>query len=78
MKLRIDVNSAIKWVATIFTVVGAVAVTLKIDPLNIILFNIGSALWIIWALRIREYSILVVNIAMMLIYALGAVLRLMP
>jgi len=70
------INSLLKWTATILTILGALAISYKLDPLNIYLLNAGSVFWIIWSLRIREYSILAVNVVMMLIYAHGLVLRL--
>jgi hypothetical protein len=76
MTARDRLNSFLKWSATILTILGALAITHKLDPLNIYLLNIGSVLWIMWAFRIREYAILAVNIAMMLIYAHGLIIRL--
>lgn len=70
------INSLLKWTATVLTILGALAISYKLDPLNIYLLNAGSVFWIIWSLRIREYSILAVNVVMMLIYAHGLVLRL--
>lgn len=70
------INSLLKWTATVLTILGALAISYKLDPLNIYLLNAGSVFWIIWSLRIREYSILAVNVVMMLIYAHGLVIRL--
>lgn len=70
------VNSILKWTATAFTVAGAMAVSMGIDPLNIWLLNIGSLLWMAWGYRIKESSILAVNGAMLAIYAGGLVTRL--
>ena len=68
-------NSVIKWVATVFTVIGALAVANSWDPLNIYMFNIGSILWVWWAIRVRENSIIVVNLAMLVIYFYGFIVR---
>jgi hypothetical protein len=70
-----NINSVIKWVATVITVGGAIATALAIDPLNIYLFNLGSLLWVWWAIRIKEASIVVVNLAMLAVYVYGAVVR---
>jgi len=70
-----DTNGIIKWTATVITVVGALAVANSWDPLNIYLFNIGSILWVWWAVRIKEPSIIVVNVAMLLVYLYGFVIR---
>ena len=70
------INNFLKWIATILTILGALAISYKLDPLNIYLLNVGSVFWIIWSLRIREYSILIVNLVMMLIYGHGLIMRL--
>jgi hypothetical protein len=70
-----NLNSIIKWTATVITVIGALAVANSWDPLNIYLFNIGSILWVWWAVRIKEPSIIVVNVAMLLIYIYAFVIR---
>jgi hypothetical protein len=72
----IKLNNFLKWTATILTILGALAISYKLDPLNLYLLNAGSVFWIIWSLRIREYSILIVNVVMMLIYAHGLIIRL--
>jgi hypothetical protein len=72
----IKLNNFLKWTATILTILGALAISYKLDPLNLYLLNVGSVFWIIWSLRIREYSILAVNVVMMIIYAHGLIIRL--
>ena len=69
-------NSILKWIATAITIGGALTVVYGIDPLNIYLLNGASLLWIMWGLRIREWSIVVVNTAMLVIYAWGLFIRL--
>ena len=71
-----EINSVLKWLATVLTIMGAITVSYHIDPLNIYLLNIACVLWIVWALRIREWSIVVVNGAMLAIYAWGLFIRL--
>jgi hypothetical protein len=70
-----NLNSVIKWTATVITVTGALAVANSWDPLNIYLFNIGSVLWVWWAVRIKEPSIIVVNMAMLAVYVYGFYVR---
>ena len=70
-----NLNNAIKWTATVFTVLGALAVSNGWDPLNIYLLNIGSILWVWWGIRIRENSIIVVNVSMLLVYLYGLIVR---
>jgi hypothetical protein len=71
------INTVLKWLATVVTVAGAVAVTHNLDPLNIYLLNLASILWIVWGLRIREWSIVVVNASLMAIYIYGLIIRML-
>ena len=66
-------NNILKWVATAITLIGAVLTSLNIYPLNVIAFNIGSVLWLIFAIRIKEPSLIVVNSGLLLVYVLGLV-----
>jgi hypothetical protein len=66
----------IKWTALVFTIIGALCTALSLDPYNIILLNIGSALYLIWALRAKDYNIALVNATLLAIYLTGAALRL--
>ncbi len=64
-------NNILKWVATTITLVGAVLTSLNIYPLNVIAFNLGSVLWLIFAIRIKEPSLIVVNTGLLLVYVAG-------
>jgi len=72
---KMNLNFFLKWAATIITIAGALAVSLKLDPLNIYLLNVGSILWVIWGWRIREPSIITVNIVILAIYMYGLIVR---
>jgi hypothetical protein len=65
----------IKWVATGFTLGGALTTSLGIDPLNIILFNLGSMLFLWWGFLIKERALQVVNGGLLLIYLTGMLMR---
>jgi hypothetical protein len=71
------INTVLKWGATLITILGALAVTHGIDPLNIYLLNTACVVWIVWGLRIREWSIVVVNISLLAIYLHGLVIRML-
>lgn len=71
MKIKIDTNWWLKWLATVFTVAGAVFVTLDRNLYDVVCLTVGSTLWIIWGLRIREWSIVTVNVLMLVIYTYG-------
>lgn len=68
-------NTILEWLATIVTVAAALATALAIDPLNIYLFNMGSVLWLIWAIRIKRASLVVVNTGLLLVYVYGFIVR---
>jgi len=65
----------IKWVATAITLAGAIATAAMFDPLNIWLLNIGSLLFLIWAVMIKEKAMITVNSGLLLIYVFGAFYR---
>lgn len=70
-----DLIVVVKWVATVFTLAGAVATSLSIDPLNIILLNVGSFIFLIWAFLIRCKAMITVNAGLLFIYFVGLVMR---
>jgi len=72
----LDLNKVLEWLATIITLGAALATALSIDPLNIYLFNLGSILWLIWAVRIKKPSLIVVNVGLLSVYIYGALVRL--
>jgi len=69
------VNAILEWLATIVTIAAALATALSIDPLNIYLFNIGSVLWLVWAVRIKRASLMVVNVCLLAVYVYGLIVR---
>jgi hypothetical protein len=60
-----------KWSGVWFTLAGALCTSLRIDPLNVYLLNLGSLLFVIWAIRIRERAMITVNAGLLAIYVLG-------
>ena len=66
-------NSILKWTACVLVCVGALCTSLRIDPLNIYLLNAGAVIYLVWSIRIRELSLIVVNAVLLAIYALGLV-----
>lgn len=61
----------LKWTACAVTLAGALGTALRIDPLNIYLLNAGALLYLIWAIRIREANLIVINAALLIIYVIG-------
>jgi hypothetical protein len=62
----------LQWTATVFTLVGAIAASCAIFPLNIWLLNAGTVAWLLWSIRQRSPSLIVVNAGMLTIYTVGA------
>jgi hypothetical protein len=61
----------LKWAGTVITLAGALCTSLRIDPLNVYLLNLGSFVFVIWALRIRDRAMITVNAGLLAIYVLG-------
>ena len=59
------------WTATVLTLAGALCTSLRIDPLNVYLLNLGSACFLWWACRIRDRAMITVNAGLLAIYMLG-------
>lgn len=74
--LNIDTVVLIKWVATFITLGGAICTALSLDPLNIILLNLGSFLFLVWAVMIKDNAMISVNAGLLFIYFVGIVVRL--
>lgn len=66
-----SLNWWLKWVACAVTLSGALCTALRIDPMNIYLLNLGAVLYLMWSIRIREWNLIVVNVALLLIYIIG-------
>jgi len=65
----------VKWVATVVTLIGALATALMFDPLNIWLLNIGAALFLWWGFLIKDKAMITVNAGLLAIYIIGLWIR---
>lgn len=65
-----------KHLALIATLAGALATSLAWDPLNILLLNLGSILYLYWSLTVRDWNLVAVNGGLLTIYVIGAIIRL--
>jgi hypothetical protein len=65
----------VKWVATVITLLGAMATALMYDPLNIYLLNLGALLFLWWGFLIRDKAMMTVNAGLLATYVLGLILR---
>ena len=64
-------NNILKWGGCVAVVLGALCTSLRIDPLNIYLLNVGALAYLLWAIRIRETNLIIVNAVLLAIYILG-------
>jgi len=64
-------NNILKWTALVCTIAGALCTSFRIDPMNIFLCNAGSLLYLLWAIRIRELNLVIVNAGLLAIYMTG-------
>ena len=64
-----------KWTGTGFTLAGAIATALAFDPLNVLMFNLGSLAWLIAAIRMKDNSLMAVNSGLLAIYFVGFLIR---
>ena len=71
MSLVKDLNWYLKWTACAVTLGGALLTSLRVDPQNIYLLNVGAALYLLWSLRIREWNLVVINGGLLSIYFIG-------
>jgi len=69
------IDTVLKWVACAVTLAGALCTSLQIDPLNIWLLNLGALLYLVWSVRIREWSLITINAGLLLIYIVGIFVR---
>ena len=75
VKISHMMNRVLKWSATALTIAGAVFTSMNMFPHNVWAFNVGSVLWLLFAIRIKERSLIVVNSAMLLIYTVGLLIK---
>ena len=64
-------NEIIKWTALAATLSGAICTSLRIDPMNVYLLNLGSLLYLTWSIRVKDTNLICVNAGLMMIYVVG-------
>jgi hypothetical protein len=69
--MKKDFDFYLKWIACIVTLVGACCTAFKFVPVNIYIMNVGASLYLWWSWRIREWSLIVINAALVAIYVAG-------
>lgn len=71
------IATQIKWTATAITLTGAVFASLNIYPLSAITLNLGSFLFLIWSILIRDRAMITVNAGLLTIYTVGLLVKLL-
>jgi len=75
--MKKDTTFYLKWLATLVTIVGAICTSINLYPLGPALLNVGAFLWLIVAIRWREWSLITINATLLLIYTVGLVVKLL-
>jgi hypothetical protein len=75
MFMNKDIVVYLKWVATVITIAGAVATSINMYPLGPALLNLGAFVWLIVSIMWREWSLIVINATLLLIYTVGLVVK---
>ena len=71
-----DILFYLKWLATFVTIAGAVCTSINMYPEGPILLNVGAFIWLIVSIAWREWSLIVINATLLLIYTVGLVAKL--
>ena len=64
-----------KWTGCALVVIGAILTAINIYPLNLIVLNSGTLIYMIWSWRVKEMSVFVVNVSLTLIYTIGIMIN---
>ncbi len=67
----------LKWIATVITIAGAICTSINLYPLGPALLNLGAFVWLIVSIMWREWSLIVINATLLLIYTIGLVVKLL-
>jgi len=74
--MKKDTVFYLKWLATFITIVGAICTSINLYPLGPALLNFGALLWLIVAIKWREWSLIVINATLLAIYTTGLLVKL--
>jgi hypothetical protein len=68
---NISATEVMKWISTAIMLLAALAIVEGVYPTSIYLLNLGSLAWLITAIMWREWSLIVVNASLLLVYVYG-------
>jgi hypothetical protein len=72
MKMKnISATEIMKWISTVIMLLAALAIVEGVHPASIYLLNLGSLAWLITSIMWREWSLIVVNASLLLVYVYG-------
>ena len=74
--MKKDLVFYLKWLATFVTIVGAVCTSINIYPAGPALLNLGAFIWLIVSIMWREWSLIVINATLLVIYTVGLIIKL--
>ena len=69
--MKKDITFYLKWLATLVTIAGAICTSINIYPLGPGLLNVGAFMWLIVAIKWREWSLITINATLLAIYTTG-------
>ena len=75
--MNTKIVNATKWTATTVTLTGAVLASLNIYPACAVVLNLGSFLFLIWSILIRDRAMITVNAGLLTIYTVGLLVKLL-
>ena len=64
-------TDTIKWIATLLVLVGSSLTSFKLYEYNVQILTLGSVLFLIWSIRVRDRALILVNAGLLLIYFIG-------
>ena len=70
---KIPAVEIMKWVSTAIMLLAALAIVEGLHPVSIYLLNLGSLAWLITSIMWREWSLIVVNASLLLVYVYGLI-----
>ena len=69
------INTILKWAGCIVTLAAALLTSFEVLGFNREMFALGATLYLIWSVRIREANLIVINGALLTIYAAGLLIK---
>ena len=68
-------DNILKWTACAVTLTAALLTSFEVLGYNRELFAVGATLYLLWSVRIREANLIVINGALLAIYAAGLIIK---